>query len=138
MQAAFATAYEGAKLAVRIEPGNLRILPEYIPDCFDLLFSTLFHYKLATDTAHQNCKIWSLVAQPAEAGFGGGRRSVDEIVHIGLHQLRRSTLRDVAGERHRLFLLIDGQDGPDDTLASFCVGNQDWKEQGRAWQLLGV
>src|SRR5260370_35882565 len=96
MQAALATVHEGAKLAVRVEPGNLRIRPEDVSNRLYFFFDALLHHKLTADTPHQNCKIRSPVAQPAETSLDGVRLAVDHIVSIGLHRLRRSAPSDVA------------------------------------------
>ena len=82
----------GAELSVGVEPGDLGVRPEDVSDGFDLFFDALLHHELPTDTAHQERQLRSLAAEPGEAGFGGGRRAVDQIVDVGLHELRRAAL----------------------------------------------
>jgi hypothetical protein len=56
-------------------------------------------------TDYQKREVGTLTAQSAEAGFGGGRGAVDQIIDVGLHELRRTALRDVAEDENNALSL---------------------------------
>ena len=129
MKAARGALTEGAELAVGVEPCDHRIAAEYVLDCLDLFLAALLHHELAADTADQKGQIWSHFAKPREADLGRGRRAVDEIVDVGLHELCRSPSGDIARERHGLVMFVHGQDSANDALVGILLGDQYGEQQ---------
>ncbi len=117
-----------ANLAVGVESGGGEAGTELGEDGFDLFLDALAHDEAAADATDEHGETFGGGVE--RGGASGGFGADDEGVAAGFHEANVMALGDVAGERERLFGIVDGEDGADQAVFGVAAGEKmKWKKE---------